>query len=215
MAAEEYCTIKGIATGEYEEKKSRFIATVKPVASEEEALEFIAGLKKKYWDARHNCHAFILTDPSGAGAARLIKRSSDDGEPSRTAGVPMLDILEGRKLYGVCAVVTRYFGGVLLGTGGLVRAYQSALSAALDNAEILTAREMNRAAVTTDYTGYGKIQYIAASRNIMIADTEFIDAVRVIFYAGDEELEAFRTAVTEATAAKARFELLGKETVLI
>ena len=107
--------------GEITEKKSRFIATVCPVHSEEEALAFIEKMKKKYWDARHNCYAYIL------GENQSCMRSSDDGEPQGTAGHPMLDVLTGEKLYDVAVVVTRYFGGVLLGTGGLVRAYSKAV----------------------------------------------------------------------------------------
>ena len=101
--------------GEIIEKKSRFIATVKPVKTEEEALEFIESLKKRYWDATHNCFAYII------GGGTPLKRCSDDGEPSGTAGRPMLDVLEGESLSDVAVVVTRYFGGTLLGTGGLVR----------------------------------------------------------------------------------------------
>ena len=111
--------------GEIVEKKSRFIATVKPVDSEEEASAFIAEMKKKYWDARHNCSAFVI------GEHNEIQRSSDDGEPAGTAGHPMLDVLLGEGIHNTAVVVTRYFGGTLLGTGGLIRAYTNAAKEAL------------------------------------------------------------------------------------
>ena len=121
-----YTLYKG-GIGEYEEKKSRFIATLEPVSSEEEAAAFIAAIKKKYWDARHNCSAYIIGDDGRK------TRCSDDGEPSGTAGRPMLDVLAGEKITNACVVVTRYFGGTLLGTGGLVRAYSAAVKDAIAN----------------------------------------------------------------------------------
>ena len=113
------------------EKKSRFIATVRSVKTEEEALAFIEEMKKKYWDASHNCSAYVI------GERNEIQRCSDDGEPGQTAGRPMLDVLLGEEIHDVCAVVTRYFGGTLLGTGGLVRAYSKATQEGLANSCIL------------------------------------------------------------------------------
>ena len=121
--------------GEVVEKKSRFIATVKPVESEEEAVAFINEMKKKYWDARHNCSAFVI------GANQELTRCSDDGEPAQTAGRPMLDVLLKEGITNVAVVVTRYFGGVLLGTGGLVRAYQKAVQEGLAASTIIEKRE--------------------------------------------------------------------------
>ena len=151
--------------GEIIEKKSRFIATVKPVKTEEEALELIETLKKKYWDATHNCFAYII----GEGAP--LKRCSDDGEPSGTAGRPMLDVLEGEALRDVCVVVTRYFGGTLLGTGGLVRAYSGAVRAGLEASVLITRQKGVKLQVGTDYTGLGKIQYLLGQRGIKILDS--------------------------------------------
>ena len=128
--AENYKIIYKEGTGELVEKKSRFIAQIRPVKSEEEALAFVEETRKKYWDARHNCYAYII---KGEGATPTA-RCSDDGEPSQTAGKPMLDVLMGEELIDVCAVVTRYFGGTLLGTGGLVRAYSGAVKEGLANA---------------------------------------------------------------------------------
>ena len=140
--------------GEIIEKKSRFICTVRPVETEEEAVAFIAEMKKKYWDARHNCSAFVLGD------RQELTRCSDDGEPAGTAGRPMLEVLLGRGIHNAAVVVTRYFGGVLLGTGGLVRAYQSAVQAGLDASYIMERREGRKLTVGTDYNGVGKLQYL-------------------------------------------------------
>ena len=117
--------------GEIVEKKSRFIATVRPVSSEEEAAAFIAEMKKKYWDAKHNCSAFVIGDH------QELTRCSDDGEPAQTAGRPMLDVLLREEIHNTAVVVTRYFGGVLLGTGGLVRAYQKAVQEGLANSIVI------------------------------------------------------------------------------
>ena len=124
--------------GEIVEKKSRFIAEIRPVESEEEATAFIAEVKKKYWDARHHCSAFTI------GENNEVARCSDDGEPAQTAGRPMLDVLLGRELHNVCAVVTRYFGGTLLGTGGLVRAYGGAVQEGLKNCVVLEMEGRDR-----------------------------------------------------------------------
>ena len=118
---EQYKTVLEGGEGEIIEKKSRFIATVRPVEKEEEALSFIEEMRKKYWDATHNCYAYVI------GERQEVMRCSDDGEPGGTAGKPMLDVLLGEELYNTAVVVTRYFGGTLLGTGGLVRAYSKAV----------------------------------------------------------------------------------------
>lgn len=199
----EYKSVKGEAIGEITEKNSRFIATIRPVSSQEEALAFIEEMKKKYWDARHNCSAYII------GADKPLERCSDDGEPSRTAGMPMLDILHGDGLSDIAVVVTRYFGGVLLGTGGLVRAYQGAVRAALNNAHIITRRTMHRQSLTTDYTSYGKFQYYAASDGIIIENTDFADAVTITFLASDEVLGTISAKMTEITSGKCIFTDLG------
>ena len=133
-------------SGELVEKKSRFIADLCPVSSEEEALDFIEEIRKKYWDARHHCFAYIIGDRGQTA------RCSDDGEPSQTAGKPMMDVLAGAELHDVCAVVTRYFGGTLLGTGGLVRAYSGAVKEGMKNCVILEKRLAVRLNITTDTT---------------------------------------------------------------
>ena len=200
----EYKTIRQEATGEITEKKSRFIATIRPAETEEEALAFIAEMKKKYWDARHNCSAYII------GADKPTERCSDNGEPSRTAGMPMLEVLKGAGLKNVCAVVTRYFGGVLLGTGGLVRAYQAATSEGIKNSVILSCKYLNRIKLTLDYTAYGKVQYYTVSEHLTAEEPEFSDSVSVTFLLDDEQRGKLISFATEATSGTVGIEDLGK-----
>lgn len=183
--------------GEISEKKSRFIATVCPVHSEQEALAFIEKMKKKYWDARHNCYAYIL------GENQTCMRSSDDGEPQGTAGHPMLDVLAGEKLYDVAVVVTRYFGGVLLGTGGLVRAYSKAVQEGLKNSILMEKKRGIPVVLETDYTGLGKLQYLTASRQIIVLDTLYEDCVKMKILLDPEQTAAFHGEVMDATSGKA------------
>ena len=168
---ERYKIIYQGGEGEIVEKKSRFIAEIRPVESEEEATAFIAEVKKKYWDARHHCSAFTI------GENNEVARCSDDGEPAQTAGRPMLDVLLGRELHNVCAVVTRYFGGVLLGTGGLVRAYTTATARALENAEVVTVRSVVELEVTVDYALYERAALLIHAAGAKLADPQFTDRV--------------------------------------
>ena len=167
--SEAYKTVYIGDTAEIVEKKSRFIANLEHVESEEEALAYIETIRKKYWDARHNCYAYSV------GRNREYTRCSDDGEPSGTAGRPMLDVILGEDIYNVAVVVTRYFGGVLLGTGGLVRAYSKAVQEGLSESLLIEKKKGISLKVTTDYTGIGKIQYIAGERQISILDSEYTD----------------------------------------
>ncbi|MCM1388142.1 MAG: YigZ family protein [Bacillus sp. (in: Bacteria)] len=187
-------------TGEIEEKKSRFIANVSPVETEEAAAAFIEKMKKKYWDARHNCYAYIL------GEKAQLARFSDDGEPSGTAGKPILEVLSGIGLRSAVIVVTRYFGGTLLGTGGLVRAYTQAAQAGVAASRIGVMIYGNCYKITTDYNGIGKIQYIMGLRKIMIEDAQYAQDVSFQIKVPYEESEALIKEVTEATAGKARIE---------
>ncbi|MCD7744782.1 MAG: YigZ family protein [Lachnospiraceae bacterium] len=185
--------------GEIVEKKSRFIATVRPVNSEEEALELIAAMKKKYWDARHNCFAYVIGDRGE------LQRCSDDGEPQGTAGRPMLEVLLGEEIRNVVVVVTRYFGGVLLGTGGLVRAYSRSVQEGLKNSTVVEKREGVRLAIRTNYTGIGKIQYLLGQRSLPVLDSEYTDVVVIRTVVPKETVAALWEAVTEATAGGAQF----------
>lgn len=146
--------------GEYVEKKSRFIATLRACESEEEAVRFIEEMKKKYWDARHNCSAFVI------GGRAELTRCSDDGEPSGTAGRPMLEVLTGEGIRNAAVVVTRYFGGVLLGTGGLVRAYTQAVKEGLRNCRVGRMRPGYEAVAEADYGDIGKVQYLLRNSSV-------------------------------------------------
>ena len=181
-------------SAEIEIKKSRFISHFKAVATAEEALQFVEETKKKYWDARHNCYAYIVGDQ---------KRFSDDGEPQGTAGKPMLEVLESRNLINAVVVVTRYFGGVLLGTGGLLRAYQQATIEGLDKCVIEEKKQGIRMEITTDYNGFGKIQYIAANDGAIVLDTKYTDKVLLDVVCEKDMAESFINKVTEATAGQA------------
>ena len=193
-----YQVVEQVGIGEIEEKKSRFIANVSPAGTEEEALAFIEAMKKKYWDARHNCYAYVL------GERGELVRFSDDGEPSGTAGKPILEVLLGMEVRNLVVVVTRYFGGTLLGTGGLVRAYTQAAQAGMAASVIRTMRYGALLFITTDYNGIGRIQYLLGMRKIMIEEPEYTDVVTLKVKVPYEEEEALRKEITEATAGKAR-----------
>lgn len=203
--ANSYNTIEGIASGEIVEKKSRFIATVMHVESEEEANARIEELKKKYWDARHNCYAFIL----GKGSETM--RFSDDGEPSGTAGKPILEVLKGRELTNTLVVVTRYFGGVLLGTGGLVRAYTDSTIEGLSNADLRTMQLMQCVGIDIDYNTIGKLKYMLASNEINILNEAYTDAVRVNIALPVNEVQRYLDSITDVTNGKATFEMLEEQ----
>ena len=193
---EKYKTVYEGGEGEIVEKKSRFIATVRPVQTEEEALAFIEEMKKKYWDARHNCYVYSV------GKNREYTRCSDDGEPSGTAGRPMLDVILGEDIYNVAAVVTRYFGGILLGTGGLVRAYSAAVQEGLKESLIIEKFLCRRVRMSMDYTMLGKLQYLAAKLNLMILDTLYTEGVEMQLLVPDTQYAAFIKEVTEASNGK-------------
>ena len=175
-------TVYAGGEGEIVEKKSRFIATVRPVSSEEEAVAFINEMKKKYWDARHNCSAFVIGD------RQEISRCSDDGEPAQTAGRPMLDVLLKEEIHNVCVVVTRYFGGTLLGTGGLVRAYQKATQTGLENSVIIDKQIGRKLTIGDELT---------------TIDTVYTEKVELILMVPKEKEQSFEKEVTEATSGNA------------
>ena len=193
-------TVYSGGEAEIVEKKSRFIATVRPVKTEEEALAFLEEMKKKYWDARHNCYVYSI------GMNREFTRCSDDGEPSGTAGRPMLDVILGEDIYNVAVVVTRYFGGVLLGTGGLVRAYSKAVQEGLAASKVILKQKGIALKITTDYTGLGKIQYIAGERNIPVLDSEYTDKVVMKLLVPVQDVGSVQKAITEGTNGRAGIE---------
>lgn len=196
----DYRTVYRGGEGEIVEKKSRFITTVLPVTTEEEALAFIEAMNKKYWNATHNCYAYVI------GERSEIQRCSDDGEPSGTAGKPMLDVLMGEKLHNVVVVVTRYFGGTLLGTGGLVRAYSSAVKAGLASSVIITKMSGVKLEINTEYTGLGKIQYILGENGITTLDTVYTDKVNMTVLVPAWELEGLKAKLMEGTNGKVLME---------
>ena len=196
-----YKTVYQGGVGEIEEKKSRFIASVEPVSSEDEAIAFFNRKKKEYWDARHNCTAFTI------GSKHENTRCNDDGEPSGTAGRPMLDVLLREDIHNVAVVVTRYFGGTLLGTGGLVRAYQKSVQEGLANSVIITRQQGAKMTIRTDYTNLGKIQYLLAGAGITILDTEYTDGVCIHTMIPDEQLTSLQNEITQGTNGQAVMEL--------
>lgn len=194
---ERYKTVYEGGQGEIVEKKSRFIANVRPVETEEEALVFIEEMRKKYWDARHNCYVYSV------GKNREYTRCSDDGEPSGTAGRPMLDVILGEDIYNAAVVVTRYFGGVLLGTGGLVRAYSKSVQEGLKASTVIEKIYGISLEVITDYTGIGKIQYIAGENSLPILDSEYTDKVTLHLMVPSGQVDFVQKAITEGTNGRA------------
>ena len=186
--------------GEIIEKKSRFIATVCPVETEEAAVAFINEMKKKYWDARHNCSAFVL------GERQEMTRCSDDGEPAQTAGRPMLDVLLREGITNVAVVVTRYFGGVLLGTGGLVRAYQAATQAGLVASKIIEKCQGTKLVIHTDYNGLGKLQYLFGQQKLAILNTEYAADVVMTVLVPSGQKDMIYKSVVEQTNGSAGLE---------
>lgn len=186
-------TINERATAEIVEKKSRFIANVLPVSSEKEAINFISLIKKQFYDARHNCFAYIIKNNVP------IIRFSDDGEPSGTAGKPILDILLGEKLENVVVIVTRYFGGTLLGTGGLVRAYGKAAKEGILSAKIIEMNSYNKVTLVSDYFISGKIQYEITKNNYILIDTKYSDVVTFEIYIKSDLLDEFEKHIINLT----------------
>lgn len=188
------------ASGEIVEKKSRFIAHVSEAESVEEAQEFIEAVKKRYWDARHNCSAFSI------GEKNPVTRCSDDGEPGGTAGKPILEVIEGSGIHNIVIVVTRYFGGTLLGTGGLVRAYTDAAKAGIENSVIIEKIPGVRMKLVTDYTDLGKIQYILAQNEVTVEHTDYTDKVEIqALFSQDQKAFLIKT-LTEGTGGRLKME---------
>lgn len=192
-----YKIIERGGTGEIEEKKSRFIAHVAAAHTEEEALAYIETMKKQFWDARHNCYAYVL------GEQAQTVRFSDDGEPAGTAGRPILEVLMGSGIRNLVVVVTRYFGGTLLGTGGLVRAYTQAAQAGLAASDVRTMCYGYAVRVVTDYNGIGRLQYLLGQNGIPIEDSDYTDQVAIRIHLPYEEKDVVVHGITETTAGKA------------
>lgn len=198
-----YFTISKAASDSFIEKKSEFIGYIAPVKTNDEAVAFINEIKAMHRKARHNVYAYILREDN-------ISRYSDDGEPQGTAGVPVLEVLQKRGLTDVCVVVTRYFGGILLGGGGLLRAYSHAASIACDAAHIMDMRLCHRLAIKTDYNLYGKINYILPNFDVITVNSDFADAVTLEILVMSEKLDALRKELTEVTNNSAEVTDLGE-----
>lgn len=199
-----YRTIKEEACDEFVEKKSRFIGYAKPVTTQEEAVTFISQIKQKHWDATHNVSAYVLRE-------QHIQRSSDDGEPSGTAGVPVLDVLLKENLVDVCVVVTRYFGGILLGAGGLIRAYSHGSKIAVDAAKIITMAPCSVLSLTVDYSFYDRLNILLNEFSANIENSEFGENVTITFSLDEKAVDAFQEQLTQRSNGKYVTEKIGEK----
>ena len=191
-----YKTIADYAEDEFTERKSRFIGSIIPCQTEQDALRFIEQKRKQYWDATHNVFAYIVQEPE---MSTPVKRCSDDGEPQGTAGKPVLDVLEKEGLTNLCVVATRYFGGIMLGAGGLVRAYSHTSKIAVDAAEILNMTICKLLHLEFDYSLYGKISYILPNYQIRTEHSDFGERVSMDLLIRHDRFPAFRKELTELT----------------
>lgn len=192
-----YKMVKQNAEAVLIEKKSRFIGYSSPVFSEEEALQFINSIRKKHYDASHNCYAYIL------GEASNTQRSSDDGEPSGTAGVPILEVIRKESLTNTAVVVTRYFGGIMLGAGGLIRAYTEAAARSIHEAGMLMVKPFAVFNISADYSYLSKLQHELAKKDYIISDTEYTDTVTLKILTPQDQLELMPELAAEWTNGSA------------
>ncbi|WOC31198.1 MULTISPECIES: YigZ family protein [Caproicibacterium] len=199
----EYLTLKETGTDAFVEKKSRFLGTAAPVHTREEAEAFATQVKKQYWDAKHNVSAYVLRTGE--------QHCSDDGEPQGTAGVPVLNVLLKNNVTDAAVVVTRYFGGVLLGTGGLVRAYSHGASIALQRAKILRMKPCLLLQAACTYSQYGRAAALVAEAGAVVDDTRFTDSVTLQFHMEAEKLLALETALANATAGSVQVQQYGED----
>lgn len=201
---ESYITIKKASRFEYEDRKSVFIGQAMPVSTEEEALSFLASVKKQYPDARHHVYAYVLRENS-------IMRFSDDREPQGTAGMPVLDIIRKNGCTDTVIVVTRYFGGTLLGTGGLVRAYTAAAAGALEAAQIVRYEPYVELELVVSYSDYNKVASILTEAEFYQDDIDFSNDVTVVGAMPKEKFDDFQRKITEITAGRAKIKLIGEK----
>lgn len=199
-----YRTVKKESSGEFIIKKSRFIGYVCPVKTAEEAMEFISKIKSKHWDATHNVYAYALREGG-------VRRYSDDGEPQGTAGIPTLDVIIKEDVTDVAVVVTRYFGGIMLGAGGLVRAYSQGSKTALESGGIITMALCSKAQVKCDYSFYGRLSSLIPESGAVLEDTVFEDDVTVKFRLPADKLPAFDAEVFDLSSGRFHAEETGRE----
>lgn len=191
----DYKTVQKEAHSEFTEKRSRFIGYCKPVKTEQEAVEFINSKRSEHWNATHNVYAYSLRDGN-------IKRYSDDGEPSGTAGMPVLDVITKNEIYDVCIVVTRYFGGVLLGTGGLVRAYSQGAKVALEAGNVVMMQSCLICQARCSYNQYGKVSSLIMEIGAVIDDTVYEADVLIKFHIKPELLDKLNKQLADATSGE-------------
>lgn len=201
---EEYITVRAQGSDQFIEKKSRFIGSCKPVKTEEEALEFISELKTKYWDASHNVFAYILRDGN-------IQRFSDDGEPQGTAGIPVIEAMKKSGVTDAVVVATRYFGGILLGGGGLIRAYSHTATIALQAAQKVRMKRCLLLTLSCPYDCYGRVQGIVPECGGVVDGSEFTDMVSLTLHLEPENLDSLSRRLADATAGRAVLEERGGE----
>ena len=200
----EYKTVLNEAADEFVVKKSRFIGYVKPVKTADEAVGFINAIKSKHWDATHNVYAYVLRDGQ-------TRRYSDDGEPQGTAGIPVLDVHLKEELTDVCVVATRYFGGIMLGAGGLVRAYSHTAKIAVDAGGIITMALCKIAKVTCDYNFYGRLTPLIAQAGGIVENTEYADSVTVMFRIHEAAYEKLSLDIIDKSNGKFRSEIVDEK----
>ncbi len=200
----EYKTIKTENSDEFIVKKSRFIGYVRPVKTQQEALDFISEIKTKHWDATHNVYAYVLREGG-------VRRFSDDGEPQGTAGIPSLDVLLKEEVTDCCVVVTRYFGGIMLGAGGLVRAYSHGAKIALDAGGIITMSLCKIVKVKTDYNFYGRLVPLICEEGGIVEDTQFTDNVEVTFRIPQDKVPFFESRLIDVSCGKFHSEVIDEK----
>ncbi len=198
-----YFTVSEPVRASFTEKRSEFIGYIAPVRNNEDAVNFINSIKSEHRKAKHNVYAYIIRENN-------ISRYSDDGEPQGTAGVPVLDVLQKRGLTDICAVVTRYFGGILLGGGGLVRAYSHAASLACDAAHIMDMRLCHRIKISAEYTMYGKISYVLPDYDTITVSSDFGQSVSLEILVLSEKIYPLIKEITEITNGTADIQDLGE-----
>ena len=199
-----YITVHHRSKFEFEDRKSVFIGEVLPVSTETEALSFLDSVKKKYPDARHHVYAYVLRD-------NAIMRFSDDGEPQGTAGMPILDIIRKKGLTDIAIVVTRYFGGTLLGTGGLVHAYSASALGAIEAAEVITYDLYTEVSFKVSYSDYQKLQMLFSEFEFRVEDTSFLTDVEIVGRVVKTKLGDFEKKLTETTSGRSKLEILGEK----
>lgn len=205
----EYYTVLTPAVAEYEEKKSRFIASVHPVSSEEEAVKFIQSVKAKYWDATHNVYAYYV-----CGDVE-IQRFNDDGEPTGTAGMPILEVIKRMDVRNLVVVVTRYFGGTLLGAAGLVRAYSKSAAMGIEAATVVKRLLCSCIHIIVEYSQLGKVQNALLSEGYFIRDIKYGQDVEFIVYVAVDRVDGFTAMINEVTGGGALIDLREKEYVTV